>query len=299
MPLVTFGDLMERARRGSYAVGYFESWDVESLLAVADAAQALRSPVILGFSGIFLPHPARVAPAPLPAYAALGRAVAEGLSVPCCLLFNESPRFDWVVESARLGFGLVMFTDEGLDAAGQRARVKETVRAVHPLGAAVEAEMGSLPGVGGELTAAPEENPLTDPRQARAFVEETGVDALAVSVGQAHLHGRAELRLAQERVSELARAVSVPLVLHGASSVSRADLAEAIRRGIRKVNVGSVLKRSFFEAVRAACAAVPPGYNPYDVVGSGLAEDVLIAGRLAMRREVEALMGVFGSAGKA
>jgi ketose-bisphosphate aldolase len=299
MPIVAFSELMDRARRGGYAVGYFESWNVESLLAVADAAEALRSPVILGFSGIFLPHPRRVAPDPLSAYAALGSEVCRGMSVPGCLLFNESPRFDWVQEAIRLGFGLVMFTDESLLPSEQAARVKSLAQIAHASAAAVEAELGALPGVGGELTAAPAENPPTDPRQAREFVEATGADALAVNVGQAHLHGRAELALDLSRVSELAAAVPVPLVLHGASSVSRRDLAEAIRRGVRKINVASVLKRSFFEAVRGACAAVGPGYNPYDVVGSGLKEDVLASGRLAMRKSVEDLMRVFGSAGKA
>jgi ketose-bisphosphate aldolase len=299
MSLVTFGELMDRARRGGYAVGYFESWNIESLLAVADAAEALRSPVILGFSGIYLPHPGRVAPDPLSAYAALGADICRSIRVPSCLLFNESPRMDWVEEAIRLGFGLVMFTDEKLPYPGQAARVKQVSAMAHAAGAAVEGELGALPGVGGELTEAPAVNPLTDPRQARAFVEDTGVDALAVSVGQAHLHGRSEVRLALARVSELAAAVSVPLVLHGASSVSRADLAEAISLGIRKINVGSNLKRAFFEDVRAACEAVRPGYNPYDVVGSGLPQDVLTAGRLAMQKVVQELIPLFGSAGKA
>ncbi len=299
MPMIPFAELMDRARRGSYAVGYFESWNVESLLAVADAAEAQRSPVILGFSGLYLPHPRRAAPDPLSAYAALGTEVCKSLSVPCCLLFNESPRFDWVQEAVRLGFGLVMFTDETLALPEQTARVKSIAEIAHTSGAAVEGELGALPGVGGELAAAPAENPLTDPRMAREFIEATGADALAVNVGQAHLHGRAELALDHARLAELAAAVPVPLVLHGASSVSRGDLAEAIRRGVRKINVGSVVKKSFFEAVRTACAAVGPGYNPYEVVGSGLEGDVLTAGRLAMRKSVEELMRVFGSAGRA
>jgi fructose/tagatose bisphosphate aldolase len=290
---------MDRARRGGFAVGYFESWNLESLLAAADAAEALRSPVILGFSGIFLPHPRRVWPDPLSVYAALGNEVCRGLSVPSCLLFNESPHFDWVEEAVRLGFGLVMFSDERLSYAEQTSRVSRLCRIAHAASTAVEGEPGALPGVGGELTAAPQDNRLTDPRQAARFVEATGVDALAVNVGQAHLHGRAELALDLRRVEELTAAVPVPLVLHGATSVSRADLAAAIRLGVRKINVGSLLKRSFFEAVRAAGAAVQPGYNPYEVMGSGLPEDVMSAGRTAMRRSVEELMRLFGSAGTA
>src|SRR6185436_15629698 len=87
MAIVRFQDLMASAERGSYAVGYFESWNLESLLAVADAAEATRSPVILGFSGIYLPHPDRVAGDRLSTYAAMGLDVCRPLSVPACLLF--------------------------------------------------------------------------------------------------------------------------------------------------------------------------------------------------------------------
>src|SRR5260221_11695585 len=99
MPLVPFRDLMADAARGGYAVGYFESWNLESLLAVADAAEAQRSPVILGFSGIYLPHPDRRVIDPLAAYAAMARAVGEALTVPACLLFNESPNRQWVADA--------------------------------------------------------------------------------------------------------------------------------------------------------------------------------------------------------
>lgn len=82
MALVSFQDLMAAAADGRYAVGYFESWNLESLLAVADAAEAMRSPVLLGFSGIYLPDPERIAREPLPAYAAMGLEVCRGLRVP-------------------------------------------------------------------------------------------------------------------------------------------------------------------------------------------------------------------------
>src|SRR5437773_10617420 len=106
MPLVSFHDLMHCAEEGRYAVGYFEGWNLESLLAVADAAEAMRSPVILGYSGIYLPHPERRVVDPLAVYAAMGTEVGRRLTVPCCLLFNESPYLDWVLEAIRLGFQL-------------------------------------------------------------------------------------------------------------------------------------------------------------------------------------------------
>ena len=133
---------------------------------------------------------------------------------------------------------------------------------------------------------------------AREFVEKTGVDAFAVNLGQLHLHGRQEVRLNLDLLQELRNALEVPLVLHGASSVNRQDLVAAIELGIRKINVGSALKQAYFESLRTACSSVGEGYNPYEVIGSGQSSDVLMAGRVALQREVEELMRLFGSAGK-
>ncbi len=298
MPLAPFAELMADAERGGYAVGYFESWNLESLLAVCDAAEETRSPVLLGFSGIYLPHPARVAREPLNLYAALGLEAIRGLSVPACLVFNESPDFEWVLEAIARGFGLVMFSDETLGIDEQIERVRRVAGAAHEAGVAVEGESAALPGVAGELAALPDDLRLTDPDRARDFVQRTGVDAFAVNVGQAHLHGRRRVRLNLARVVELKQSLTVPLVLHGASSVDRADLTEAIRLGIRKINVGSALKRAYFEAVRRAAAQAGEDYNPYEVVGSGLAGDVLTAGRVALRKTVEEWMRAFGSVGR-
>ena len=299
MPTVSFARLTEDAERRGYAVGYFESWNMESLFAVADAAEAARSPVILGFSGIALPRADRARPEHLIDYAELGMAVCNRLAVPACLLFNESPSFDWVVDAVSHGFGMVMFADDDADYETTLEKTREICRIAHPASVAVEGEPHSLPGIAGDLVAAPGERHMTDPAQAREFVQATGVDAIAVNVGQAHLHGRGEVRLDLERVSALKRAVNVPLVLHGATSVSRDDLREAIRRGVRKVNVGSALKRAAIEAMRSALAAAGPGYNPYEVVGSGLSQDVMVACRVAVQRVAREYIELFGSAGKA
>ncbi|MEX0745096.1 MAG: class II fructose-bisphosphate aldolase [Phycisphaeraceae bacterium] len=299
MPLVPFNELMEDAERHGYAVGYFESWNLESLLAVADAAETVRSPVILGFSGLYLPHEGRRVSDPLAVYAAMGAEVGRRLSVPCCLLFNESPRLDWVREAIGLGFQLVMYTPPGGDTAEQARDVREVIEQAHGAGAAVEGEVASLAGLAGDLSQASEELRLTEPRAASDFAERTGVDALAVNIGQAHLHGRRLLRLDLPRLQELRRAVRVPLVLHGASSVDRGDLEAAIALGVRKINVGSALKQAFFAALCAACDVQRQAANPYEVIGSGLQSDVLVAGRLAMQAKVEELMHCFGSAGRA
>jgi ketose-bisphosphate aldolase len=298
MPLVTFKELMDDARRHGYAVGYFESWNLESLLAVADAAAAQRSPVILGYSGIYLPHSERRVADPLAVVAAMAAEVGRFFSIPCCLLFNESPHFDWVYAAIDAGFQLVMYTPEGCSLEAQVQRVRSVVEYAHMRGAAVEGELAPPPGLAGELHEAPADHPLTDPAAARQFVASTGVDALAINVGQVHLHGRRTVRLDLDRVRELRDAVPVPLVLHGASSVARDDLRAAVELGVRKVNVGSVLKQAYFNALCAACDAQRHHANPYEVIGSGLDADVLVTGRRAMQAVVEEYMQCFGSAGR-
>ena len=299
MPLVDFPQLVKAAEEGGYAVGYFESWNLESLLAVADAAEAVQSPVILGFSGIYLPHPERRLADPLAAYAAMAREVGEALSVPCCLLFNESPNLDWVLAAIDLGFHLVMLSRDDWQPQDHIEAIRRVVERAHAAGCAVEGEPAPLAGVAGDRAGDVDDRRLTDVSAARRFVEQTGVDALAVSVGQVHLHGRRTVNLDLELLSELREAVGVPLVLHGASSVARDDLRRAVELGVRKINVGSLLKQAFFDALCRACDEQRTHANPYQVIGSGLDRDVLVAGRLAMQRTVEEFMRCFGSAGKA
>jgi ketose-bisphosphate aldolase len=289
---------MREAESGTYAVGYFESWNLESLLAVADAATRMRSPVILGFSGIHVPDIEQGNDDRLSVYAALGKELCRQLPVVSCLLFNESPHYDWVIKAIEVGFSLVMFTDENLNALDQQNKVCQVVEIAHAAGVAVEGEMMPLAGVNGQLAVVPEDLRLTDPSLAQSFIEDTGIDALAVNIGQAHVHGRRELPLNLSRLAEIRQAVSVPLVLHGATSIERGHLQQAIQLGIRKINVGSILKRAYFDAVRSHSAKVDTDYNPYGVVGSGLDTDVLAAGRDAVRKTVEELMVLFGSVGK-
>jgi fructose/tagatose bisphosphate aldolase len=298
MARVAFAELMTEAEHRGYSGGYFESWNLESLLAVADAAEATRSPVVLGFSGIYLPHPSRVARDPLAPYAAMAAAVADALTVPACLHFNESPDRAWVEGAIASGFDLVMFSDDTLPPAERSSIIRAVAERAHARGAAVDAELEPLPGVAGDLApgAAGSDRRLTDPSEARAFIDETGIDALAINVGQLHLHGRSTARLDLSRLRALGT-LPVPLVLHGGSSIAPDDLRAAVALGVRKINIGSRLKQTCFTALRDACAGVSSSANPYEVIGSGLANDVLVAGRLAMQRDVEAMMRLFGSAG--
>lgn len=111
MPLESIATLLARARAGGYALGYFESWNLESLQGAVDAAEAARSPIILGFNGDFLSRPGRLAAERLDWYGALGRAAAMSATVPCGLIFNECPDDAWVGRAADAGFNLVMPAD--------------------------------------------------------------------------------------------------------------------------------------------------------------------------------------------
>src|SRR5665213_3034144 len=111
MPCENVNELMMRAQREGYALGYFESWNIESLQGTLDAAEASRSPVILGFNGEFLSRSGRAAQERLELYAALGRAACAAATVPCGLIFNECPDTDWLRRAAILGFNLIMPAD--------------------------------------------------------------------------------------------------------------------------------------------------------------------------------------------
>ena len=300
MPIVSFRDLMAEAESGNYAVGYFEAWNLESLLAVADAASATRSPVLLGFSGIHVPlieeaHGTKR----LGAFAALGTEVGRQLSVPACLVFNESPYADWVREAVDLNFGLVMYSNPDLSLEDEQEHVRQIVAKAHPASVAVEGEVKALPGVLLGVSAVPDDLHLTDATQAREFVEFTGIDSLAVNVGQVHVHGRREIKLDLARLAELRKEIHIPLVLHGGTSISPEDVGEAINLGIRKINLGSALKKSYFDGLRNACAQINGDFNPYEVVGSGMEKDVLAAGRTSLQKTVERFMKIYRSAGKA
>jgi ketose-bisphosphate aldolase len=291
MPLEAIGPMMQRAVEGGYAVGYFESWNLESLQGVVDAAEETGSPVILGFNGDFLSRPARQAAERLAWYAALGRAAAESAAVPCGLIFNECPRDDWVRAAIAAGFNLVMPADPHAPLEEYTRRVVELARLAHARGVAVEAELGELPygGPGG--------GSATDPEAAAAFVAATGVDLLAVSVGNVHIQAHGEAPLDLDRLAEIHRRVAVPLVLHGGTGIAPDDLRAAIAMGVAKVNYGTYLKRLYLYAVRAAIGRDAP--DPHHLLGMGGPEDALGAGRRAVRDAVLERISPLGCCGKA
>jgi ketose-bisphosphate aldolase len=318
MPLEAVRPLFRRAQEGKYALGYFESWNLESLQGVIDAAEQARSPIIIGFNGDFLTRPNRRAAERLAWYAALGKAAAESASVPCGLIFNECPADDWVREAISAGFNLVMPSDPEADAQDFTQRVAQLARLAHERGVAIEAELGELPHAG----AGPSHRGgfLTDPDAAARFVEATSIDLLAVSVGNVHIRLAGQDGLDLDLLARIHSRGSVPLALHGGAGISRAAIREAISLGVVKINYGTYLKQRYLLAVRSAllddsrdphrlgregasaerkATMGDDNRDPHRLLGIGGEDDVMVAGRLAVRDAVLERIDWLGSTGKA
>lgn len=295
MPTQSIPEMMEAARAGGYAVGYFESWNIESLQGVLDAAEQTRSPIIIGVNGDFLSRADRLACERLAIYGGLFRTAADSASVPCGVIFNECPVDGWVADATTLGFNLVMPADPSAPPLEYIDRVKRLVAIAHPRGVAVEGELGELPcGASGAVA---ENGALTDPDQAAAFVDETGVDLLAVAVGNIHIRVSGESPLDLNLLQSIRQKVKVPLVLHGGTGIDAGSLRAAIDIGITKVNYGTYLKQRYLAAVRTALA--DNSTNPHELLGIGGSSDVMVAGRIAVRDAVLARLPLLGCMGRA
>lgn len=295
MALVPLPELLADAREGGYAVGYFEAWDLASLEAVVEAAEAERAPVVLGF-GCLLVDQGWLDAGGIEALGRMGRTVAERARVPASFLLNEAHSAAQAVRGLDAGFEAVMLHTSGaLDSVGD---VRSLVEVAHGRGAAVEGELGALPDAkGAEIDAAG--SSLTDPDEAAAFVSATGVDCLAVSVGNVHLlqEGTAEIDL--DRLAEIHRRVDVPLVVHGGTGFPRDAIADAVARGVAKINVGTVLKQAFLDGLAQAVADRSADLGPHDLLGSHGPSDLLEAGKRRMVPAVRDLIRLYGSAGRA
>lgn len=291
--LVPMPELLGAARAGGYAVGYFESWDLYSLEAVVEAAQAERSPVILGF-GCAMVDEAWLDRGGIEDLACLGRRAAERCSVPASLLFNEAHTVEQARRALEAGFNAGMVDTCALHGGEARQIVGDFALWAHGRGAGVEAELGQLPNSTDGGTDHSQAS-LTEPDDAALFVEATGVDCLAVSAGNVHLLEGAEAPLDVERLKAIAQSTNVPLVLHGGTGLPRAALPAAIAAGVAKINVGTGLKRVYLEALRRA---VSVDASPHDLLGSHKDLDACGKGKEAMTGLVRELMRAYGSSGR-
>jgi tagatose 1,6-diphosphate aldolase GatY/KbaY len=274
--------LLDDAQAGSYALGAFNVYNLEGMRAVIAAAEAERSPVI------FQVHPSAFKHGGLPLLSMCQSAIIEA-SIPACIHLDHSSSAEDMLNAMRAGVRSIMADGSHL---GYEENIVFTCQmnllAHEHYGAEVEAELGRLSGTEDGLTVAEYEAKLTDPEQAVEFIEQTGIDMLAVCIGNVHGRYRGEPRLDFERLAAIRKRVSIPLVLHGASGLPSDLIRQAIELGVRKFNVNTELREAYIRALKAGLET-----NTVDLL------DLMQAAETAMQAVVIEKLRMFGSAGQA
>lgn len=280
--LVNMREILKEAQSGQYAVGFFNAVNVEMARAVIETAEEMRSPVIVGTAEVLLPA------MPLERVAEYLIPMASKASVPVAVHYDHGLTFDKCMEALKLGFSSVMYDCSTASYEENLSSVAEMVKICHAMGATVEGELGH---VGDNEGAGKLSNPsdyFTDPDVALDFIDRTGVDALAVAVGNAHGDYKFPPKLDFDRISDIAKITGTPLVLHGGSGLADNDFREAVRRGICKVNI-------FTDLDKAGKAGIEKGLH----VGQNTLMNLIPYAIDAMKSVVREKITLFGTAGKA
>jgi fructose-bisphosphate aldolase class II len=254
MPLVETRLLIDEAVKTSSGVCAFNIITLEHAEAVTWGAEASREPVILQISE----NAVRYHQDNVFALAAAATAVANAALVDVSLHLDHIEDDELLRSAADAGFSSVMYDASKLDYTDNVAATRRAADWAHSRDLYIEAELGAIGGKGGAHTP----GVRTNPDEARRFVAATGVDALAVAVGSSHAMTSRTATLDHDLIVELRDAVPVPLVLHGSSGVADSELRSAIRNGIVKVNIGTILNVAFTDAVRSTLAADPNLVDP-------------------------------------
>ncbi|UVS77406.1 class II fructose-bisphosphate aldolase [Actinokineospora sp. UTMC 2448] len=273
MPLVPMASILAAGR----GVGAFNVIQLEHAYALVEGASRVGAPVILQISQNCVRYHGSLEPIALACMA-----VARSADVPVAVHLDHIESTDLVGEGIALGVGSVMFDASRLPYEENVAATRDVVRQCHAASVFVEAELGEIGGKDG--VHAP--GARTDPAEAAAFVEATGVDALAVAVGTSHAMTTRDAVLDLELIAALRAAVGVPLVLHGSSGVPDETLAAAVRAGITKVNIATHLNKVFTSTVRAVLGSSESLVDTRKYFGPA---------RDAVAAEVARLLGVLGA----
>lgn len=273
MPLVTSEQMLLDAQKGGYAVGAFNVENMEMVKAVIAAAEELRAPVMLQTT------PSTVKYGTLETYFGIVAAEAKKATVPVCLHLDHGSSFELAVQAIKAGYTSVMIDGSHESFEDNIAVSKKVVDVAKACGIPVEAELGKVGGKEDDLEAEADTN--TDPMEAKEFVECTGVSSLAIAIGTAHGFYAGTPVLDKERVSEIRKVVSVPLVLHGASGLSDDDVKECVQRGMCKVNFATELRVAYTDAGKKLLKEKPDTFDPkkLGVVGMEAVKE-LVMGRM-------------------
>lgn len=276
--LVTLNEVLEIAEKDNYAVGAFNTPNFECLMAVLHAAEKLNVPVIISHAELHEQI------SPLSEIGSVMVLKAKEAKVPVCVHLDHGETLDYLQRALELGFTSIMYDGSRLSYDENAANTKKAVEMAKKTGASVEAEIGVLGGhEAGTETDVKMEDLYTDPAIAKAFVEETKIDALAASFGTAHGIYKVKPKLDFERIEEIKALVNIPLVMHGGSGVSPEDYTTAISKGVRKINYYSYMAREGVTATE----------NLLKTKDVTFFHDIAVAAREAMEEDVMRAMKVF------
>ncbi len=280
--LVTTKEMLRKARKEGYAVGAFNTSDLEITRAIIDAAIEQKSPVIIQTSEKAIDY------AGLTQIAEIMEQAAQAAPVPVAVHLDHGKSFERAKECIEHGYTSVMIDASRLDMEANIELCQKVVRLAHAHHVTVEAELGVISGKEDYVKALA--SSLTDPDEAVVFVAETGVDSLAVSIGNAHGKPSATEIFDLDRLEAISRKVSLPLVLHGASSTHHTRITRAIELGVAKINIDTDVRVAFSSNLRHFLQTHPDAYDPREIM-TGASDGV--------KKVVAHKMQLFGSAGKA
>lgn len=282
MALVSMKEMLQKARREHYGIGAFNIFNIESMEAVLEAAEEQKSPLILAFAEIMKSD------INIEYISMVGRKMAEGASVPVALHLDHGQSYEYCLTALRHGFSSVMIDASVKPLKENIAITKRVVDACKHLGISVEAELGHV-GEGSTYGTDTDDSYKTDPEEVKKFVAETGVDALAVSIGNAHGAYKKAPKIDHERLIKLREITEVPLVLHGGSGISDDDFRLTVKEGICKINIFTEMSQ---QAIANVKALVESGDHKWVL-------DFNKTIKAGMKKVALKRMEVFGSVGKA
>ncbi len=271
--LVNLNYVLDYAIKNDVAIGSFNTPNLENMIAVLSAAEALNVPVIIMHAQCHEEY------APLDIVGPIMLLMAKNAKVPVCVHLDHCEDLTYLKRAIDLGFTSVMIDASSKPYDENVFLTKETVKLAHAKNVSVEAEIGILGGrEAGDSKPLSKEEMYTDPLLAKRFVEDTKIDALACSFGTAHGIYKVKPELDFERISKINELCNIPLVMHGGSGVSHEDYKKAIKRGVRKINYYSYMAK---EGVMAAREIVNTDITFYHEIASyatlKMKEDVLKA----------------------
>src|SRR5665647_1820829 len=284
MALVPVTELLLQADREGYAVGAFNANNMEIIQAIIAAAEKEHAPVIMQASQGAIKY------AGLEFITGMVKIAAEASKVPVALHLDHGTDFDQVIKCIRSGFSSVMYDGSKLPLEENIAITKKVLEITRAIGVSVEAELGKIGGTEDNVYVSDREAMYTDPEQARYFVEQTGIQSLAIAIGTAHGQYQGDPKLDFERLKKIKDLVKIPIVLHGSSGVSDESVRKAISLGVCKVNIDTNIREAFVGEMRRRMEENPQEIDPRKLLGP--ARDAVVA---IIREKIR----VFGSSGKA